>query len=524
MFYTIPVSKEPQVATTPIGAKSVRYIFFENKNDGIFTFKEQQDDVISISIGGRQICRNLIVLPFCTNTPYGINKMPWQKVALEANINVDFSEIKISATGGENDYNVVFVCSDEPVDESRGFDFFEAKKVPLIRPMLNSEARALVDAAWEKAKAAKLDELNEGFDEKYAAWESEVKELTDNYIAWQSYDLALAEYSNKITEYYHQKNIYEYKLAFFRAFNIFNSLWKNQSGYDTFEYEARSNGIACGFFARYSTDANGNHCYQFGRNGDATGIRTCVINAAPGNDLTDKFANLGNSPMGDDSNSSGCYPVDYEPTFNMIKPTEPAEPATTRTTATEVADKKAEEPQRIDTIPADTEMTLNFDNLMPGLVYPEEGQTLLYGEYNSSYRISISIWLQNKYKNPFENFWGKENELLFDKEPQFMFAYSIVKPKGADIVMSSDIKLNLTIAGASHEIIPPGTDLDILSANDCVPFRDALLTFDPSDGVKRSLSVTVRENAKTAQRGHITKLPAIEYWTLYLLFGYKKII
>ena len=493
MFYTIPVSKEPQVATTPIGAKSVRYIFFENKNDGIFTFKEQQDDVISISIGGRQICRNLIVLPFCTNTPYGTNKMPWQKVALEANINVDFSEIKISAAGGENDYNVVFVCSDEPVDESRGFDFFETKKIPLIRPMLNSEARALVDEAWEKAKAAKLDELKQ-----------KGREDWDKWFAWYQYDIKSASYEEAWNQYYYQK-------AFYAAFQDFNKKW-NDGNYEGFDFRSEN----CGFRAQYRC-VDDEHYYRFGctdDNGDFIADYFVDSPLTPGEsfDQSDIYPDCV-GPMGD-----GIYRIkvgDYSCN------TEPTEPELTKPTEPE-CERVTEVPQHVTEIPADTEMTLTFDNI--GLVYPEEGKTLLYGEYNSRYRISISIWLQNKCKNPSENFWGKENELLFDKEPQFMFAYCIVKPKGADIIMSSDIKLNMTLAGASHEIIPPGTDLDIISANSHVPFRDALLTFDPSDGVKRSLSVTVRENAKTAQRGHITKLPAIEYWTLYLLFGYKKII
>ena len=126
MFYSIPSSADEVITVTPHNVRSIRYLFFENKNDKIFHYGGKLDTV-SIAIDGKQIAQELPICPFCTTTPYGAGRFDWQKCALEVNLNVDNSEIKISGTVN-NEYNIVFVCSDEQVDESGGFDFVEFKE------------------------------------------------------------------------------------------------------------------------------------------------------------------------------------------------------------------------------------------------------------------------------------------------------------------------------------------------------------------------------------------------------------
>ena len=129
MFYSIPIDRTQITTTTPIGAKCITHVFFESKNDNLFLYKEKQDTV-TITIDGKMICRDVLVLPFCTSTPYGVNRIDWREVALEVGLNVDMSEIKISA-GNANDFSVVFVCSDKPNDDFKGFDFVEYHRFAL---------------------------------------------------------------------------------------------------------------------------------------------------------------------------------------------------------------------------------------------------------------------------------------------------------------------------------------------------------------------------------------------------------
>ena len=94
MFFTIPNEKDYILTTTPAGVKSIQYVFFEAKNDYTFEYKKTLDR-ISILIDGKQICRNVPILPFMTTQPYGTRKHRWEDVALAVNLNVNFSEIKI---------------------------------------------------------------------------------------------------------------------------------------------------------------------------------------------------------------------------------------------------------------------------------------------------------------------------------------------------------------------------------------------------------------------------------------------
>ncbi|MBR4620504.1 MAG: hypothetical protein IKO46_05940 [Salinivirgaceae bacterium] len=142
MFYSIPSSSDEVITVTPHGAKSIRYLFFENKNDKIFHYGGKLDTV-SISVDGKQIAQEIPICPFCTTTPYGAGRFDWQRCALEVNLNVDNSEIKISGTVN-NEYNIVFVCSEEQVDESGGFDFVEFKEFTLKSTPNESEAIAIV--------------------------------------------------------------------------------------------------------------------------------------------------------------------------------------------------------------------------------------------------------------------------------------------------------------------------------------------------------------------------------------------
>lgn len=128
MFFSIPSSTDEIITVTPIGVKSIRSVFFENKNGRVFNYHDALD-TISISVDGKQIARQTPIVPFCTSTPFGAGRFDWEKVALAVNLNVDNSEIKISGVVN-NEFNIVFVCSEKPCEET-GFDYVETRRFVL---------------------------------------------------------------------------------------------------------------------------------------------------------------------------------------------------------------------------------------------------------------------------------------------------------------------------------------------------------------------------------------------------------
>lgn len=119
MFWSIPsVNKEIRVLT-PNNAKSIRAVYFENRTSQCFESTPQ----CSITIGGREITKDLFVLPFMTtNKEQEIHK--WQDVAINLNINVNKTEVVIKCNS-EADYNIVFVLSNKEVDERERYEYFE---------------------------------------------------------------------------------------------------------------------------------------------------------------------------------------------------------------------------------------------------------------------------------------------------------------------------------------------------------------------------------------------------------------
>lgn len=152
MFYSVPISNEEIIASTPIGAKCITHLFFESKNDKVFLYKEKQDSV-TITIDGKMVCRDVPILPFLSSTPYGVNRHKWQDVALEIGLNVSLSEIKISASTANNDYDVVFVCADKPMENTHGFDFVEAFRIKLLYPFSGNAREEAVSYLLAEAKA-----------------------------------------------------------------------------------------------------------------------------------------------------------------------------------------------------------------------------------------------------------------------------------------------------------------------------------------------------------------------------------
>lgn len=167
MIWSIPSSVDEILINTPLKAKSVRYVYFENKQGGLFLFKSVPDS-ISISIDGKQICRNLVMLPFCTGSSDGIRRNRWQDVAISCPLNVSNSQVRISGVRN-NDFNIVFVLSDESVDENIGIDYYESHVLryksdyecdDLLRSDMHTSVR---DAVSGEEQVLSLEYAPEGF-------------------------------------------------------------------------------------------------------------------------------------------------------------------------------------------------------------------------------------------------------------------------------------------------------------------------------------------------------------------------
>ncbi len=174
MFFSVPISKQV-ITKTPLGMRQVTHLFFENKNGGAFKYKREADNV-TILIDGKMVCRQVPILPFMSSTTFGVNRYKWQDVALEIGLNVNMSEIKISADA-VNDYNVVFVCSEEENHDYKGFDFVECKRFKVRENITNEQAIEMFSAANWPTKA-EYDEYVAEFKESLTTGEAIFHEHT----------------------------------------------------------------------------------------------------------------------------------------------------------------------------------------------------------------------------------------------------------------------------------------------------------------------------------------------------------
>ena len=55
MLWSIPISAEAIVTNTPMGARAITHVFFEDKNGGLFERKDDGVDTVSIQIDGKQV-------------------------------------------------------------------------------------------------------------------------------------------------------------------------------------------------------------------------------------------------------------------------------------------------------------------------------------------------------------------------------------------------------------------------------------------------------------------------------------
>ncbi len=455
MFHVIPISSELTISATPLGAKSIRHLYFENKNDGLFHFKTAPD-TISISIDGKQICRDLLVLPFCTSSPYSPDRFPWQKVALEVNVNCNLSEIRIQSTA-QGDFNVIMVCSDEGVDESLGFDFFETKRITLRKSANISVIRTALQEAFDKVALTTTTTTN-----------GESGTPTTNS---SSMELTKADIPN---------------------------LWE-----------------------RYLKDYNGVN-WPYTMSGTSVLVRTAQYTK------NGQKAPSPQEPMMCLSKFTQLFSLTARTVFTeggfpslIIDGTPKATPENLKYLSNEGVVVK---------IADSASFSVRIDDAVYTTADYCADKKIEGTEVRKEDLFKMASWVQQKalYNS---DFFRQENIFRFDHEPKMMFVYNITRihsPKSDadDVWLHCDYPLTFTLSGAGREITEPDTDLELYTANDRIPMRDALMTFDDEDGVTRSISVNV--NRRKSVKGvdiTVTKHPVMfADWTLFFLFGYKKIV
>ncbi len=452
MFHVIPISSELTISATPLGAKSIRHLYFENKNDGLFHFKTALD-TISISIDGKQICRDLLVLPFCTSSPYSPDRFPWQKVALEVNVNCNLSEIRIQSTA-QGDFNVIMVCSDEGVDESLGFDFFETKRITLRKSANISVIRTALQEAFDKVALTATTQSGDG-------------ETTSS----SSMELTKADVPR-----------------------LWERFLKDHIGVE-WPYTMSGSSVLV-------------RTAQYSRNGNKAPSpqepMSCLAN------FTQLFSLTGRAVF-----TENGFPG------MIIEGTPKAAPENLKYVGDEGMVVK---------IADSASFSVRIDDAVYTTADYCADKNIAGTEVRKEDLFKMASWVQQKALYNSE-FFRQENIFRFDHEPKMMFVYNLTRiysPKSNDddVWLHCDYPLTFTLSGAGREITEPDTDLELYTANDRIPMRDALMTFDEEDGVTRSISVNV--NRRKDARGTdiaITKHPVMfADWTLFFLFGYKKIV
>ncbi len=409
MLWSIPISAESVVTNTPMGARAITHVFFEDKNGGLFERKEDGVDTVSIQIDGKQVLNGVPVLPFCTSAPNKTDRYRWQDVALEVGINVDFSEVRISAGARSNDYNVVFVTSDKEVDALKGFEYVEWRKFSLREVLTVMEAKRRAEVIWERQAKPMVEAYKAKYQELYKRTESRFLKPEDSY---------------------HEHYVYE-------------------------------NGVA-----RTMTD--------------------------------EEFA----------EKQAVVRPIVY---YSYYK---------------EAADGTS------------TLVEFKFDpEFILGSGLYTKVRKLGLGNEVSSWDVNKLIFINNAYNRiqmaAYRNFNvdASEHTIALDRAPQKMFVMQLASD--VDRVLFADTKLNITLSSGIAEVLPPQTDLTLMSVDNGVPMRQAIVDFEEGT-MSKSIMFTPHLNMKEGKDLTESTLPYYtrqfkslddwKTWEMYLFFIYRKLI
>ena len=126
---------------------------------------------------------------------------------------------------------------------------------------------------------------------------------------------------------------------------------------------------------------------------------------------------------------------------------------------------------------------------------------------------------------------ASEHTIALDRAPHKMFVMQLASD--VDRVLFADTKLNITLSSGIAEVLPPQTDLTLMSVDNGVPMRQAIVDFEEGT-MSKSIMFTPHLNMKEGKDLTESTLPYYtrqfkslddwKTWEMYLFFIYRKLI
>lgn len=524
MFFNVPCSAIGTI-TTPIEAKAITHVFFQPKNDRLWLADtDESGATVSIMIDGKQICKDLFILPFCTQSPTATCNFQWEDVAIEVNLNVNLSEIKItkndSADYDTDDFDVVFVCSDTEVDESKGFEFFETKSITWCNDDVERNMQKALSIEYDNAVLALEQETADQFNaqnaEKNAAnakANEEREQEVNNNIAQNARNTLLNARNVILNEQNTELN------KSISAHNAANAALRTALADTTNTDNVAAANAA---FANLNTVNSALNTYNSTRNSEntqwnrlnAVNLSTYSIDPLPTDLKTDYSTtyptNLGGTDAwpasADDDEQLAAtdaktdYPISDDITFVSLKTNYKTDYQATDDEVFEylcerVGVRRSGVPDDADmrskySLKVSVNMSFGGEDYHYDEVYEKNG-FYIDGQYAAYSTYKENYWITNK--TPKANF-------SFDAPPAFMFAYNVmqISPAGRALAKQSTqfmkdnfVNSVIKIDGAESEVLPEGTNIAVLSATNHIPMRRAMYDFDKEIGIRKNLTVDI---------------------------------
>ncbi len=549
MFFKIPSSVSDTIIT-PIDAKAITHIYFEPKNDRLWLADvDNSGAYVTIQIDGKTICDKLLILPFCTQQPTPTCTFSWRDVAIEVNLNVSLSEIKIKSYSSDlgydtDDFNIVFVCSRDEVDETKGFEYFETKRITLCSADRDGDkAVNTIEEAYDKKlvliKQETANKLNEANKETNKTNATKNKACEEEFEANKSKNKTIEANLKKDPNYYSEPDYLP---------ETIDELWAANTQYneehsEDADFKAKQ--------TRYYEESDATE--------EVTWEQLSSLNDACDKEVSDNKATNDQSRKTYEERqkeySGYKFPTTYSENaeWNAAHPKETQKqtqelPTNLRTDYDETSDEVIEQLKKVYDVGCLYYSKLSIEQLKTERAFPIPLSVDIKGisytwqkAYYYKYSPSSGYWSTDDKAifavNEEKAIWQRvvssnlnQKNFSFDKAPQFVFAYQVMQitsPKNSKSecihLRDNHTGLKVSMDGAGNEVLPDGFDISLFSATSHNPMRKVIYYFDEDMAVTKNLNVTITpfsDNICGSQ--YKTNYPSL--WSVFFFFGYKKLI
>lgn len=135
MLFSIPITSKETIVDTPLNCRSLRSFYLFDRYERARKLIDGRDlsGKLTITIDGKEICRDLIAMPFIDSQSSELKMMrgdrDWRRISIPCLKNCDMSEIKITTDDAVLGYEVVFEYSETPVETER---FYHIESFPMF--------------------------------------------------------------------------------------------------------------------------------------------------------------------------------------------------------------------------------------------------------------------------------------------------------------------------------------------------------------------------------------------------------